>query len=160
MKIDHRDIIMFAVAMFIGWLIFGCTINHHYKRMNHHKEKLISKGEKFEKDTTTNTVTEVRLDTLILNDTVYIIKTVTNSTTKEPKIVVKDRWQVKTETKWKYKTVKVENKAKVKELTKLLRLEREKTRQAKADQPFYRKWWFYLILIFGLLVLYSARKSK
>lgn len=141
-------------------LLSNCTINHHYKRINHHKEKLLSKGETFTKDTIHDTIKEIVLDTLIIGDTVYITKTITNTVTLEPEIIVKDRWRVKYETRYKYKSFKVENKAKVKELTKLLRLEREKTKQVKAEQPIYTRWWFWLILlIFGLLVYISAKKN-
>lgn len=139
-------------------LLTNCGINHHYKRMNHHKEKLISKGEEFVKDTIHDTLKEVRLDTLIFNDTVYVVKTITNTVTLEPEIVVKDRWRVKYETRYKYKSYKVENKSLIKQLQKELQIERQKTKQERLGQSILKKWWFWVAFaIFALLVYISAK---
>ena len=104
-----------AMLVLTLWVANSCGIQHHYNRMEHHKEKLIDKGEQLDKDTIVKRYYDTLVETVTKNDTTYITKTVTKTIQLEPEIIVKDRWRVKTEYKYKYKE------------------KREETKQAKAD---------------------------
>lgn len=137
-----KNFLMFAFwsAVLIGiiYLANSCGINHHYKRMEHHKEKLLEKGEELQNDTIVKRYYDTIVQTVTRNDTTYVYKTITNTIEKAPEIIVKDRWRVKTEYKYKYKTVKEETKQ-----------AKEQTKQVKAENK-KSLWWLWL-LIGGLI---------
>lgn len=127
--------------LFVLSVLTSCGIKYHSNKIEKHTNKLISKGIVIPKDT----VTVVKNDTLTFverrNDTTFITKIVTNTVTLEPTIQVKDRWQVRTETKYKYRTIKVQ----AKETTKITK---EQTKQIKAENR--TRWWMWLII--GLVI--------
>ena len=138
--------ILFAwcvIIILIFWIANSCGIQHHYNRMEHHENKLLEKGEQLEKDTIVKRYYDTLVETVTKNDTTYVYKTVTKTIQLEPEIIVKDRWRVKTEYKYKYKEKKEETKQ-AKEETKQTRIE------AKANKP--SKWWLWIII--GLAIGY------
>jgi len=124
----------------------SCGVKYHSNKIEKHTNKLISKGIVIPKDT----VTVVKNDTLTFvehrNDTTFITKLITKTITLEPTIQVKDRWQVRTETKYKYKTIRVQAKQTTKQT-------KEQTKQVKAENK--TKWWIWLLigLVIGWLII-------
>lgn len=137
---------LFWTMGFVAILLLAnaCGIAHHYNRMEHHKEKLIQKGEQIERDTITNTVHDTLTEVLTKNDTVYVTNTVTKTVTLEPEVIVKDRWRVRTEYKYKLKEAKEQTKQ-AKEQTKQIKKARNKS-----------YWWIWLL--FGIALGYVVPK--
>ena len=88
-----------AMLVLTLWVANSCSIQHHYKKMKHHENKLLDKGEQLDKDTIVKRYYDTLVETVTKNDTTYVYKTVTNTIEKTPEIIVKDRWRVKTEYK-------------------------------------------------------------
>lgn len=132
-------------------LLFGCA-GYHIQQAEKHTQKALKRGVTIPKDTirinSTDTITEI----VTKNDTTYVTKTVTKTVTLEPIVEYKTRWQTKYETKYKYKTIKVENKGVVDSLNQVLKIERQKTKQTKAENR-RSNWWIFLLIGFGLAYL-------
>ena len=128
--------------------LYSCSVQHHHKQIKKHSQKLFKKGVILPKDTVTITNSDTITTIVTKNDTTYITNTVTKTVQLEPIVEVKTRWQVKTETKYKYKTVKVENKAMLDSLNKVIKLERQTTKQVRAENR--SRWWLWLLIGFGL----------
>lgn len=115
----------------------SCGIKYHANKIEKHTNKLISKGITFPKDTikvmSNDTITTIETR----NDTTFVTKVITNTVTLTPTIEVKDRWRVRIETKYKYRTIKVQ----AKETTKQAK---EVTKKTKAENR--SKWWQWLLL--------------
>lgn len=132
-------------------VLVGCSPSYHVKKSVKHAKKALNKGLVIPKDTVTITNSDTITTIVTKNDTTYITNTVTKTVQLEPIVEVKTRWQTKYETKYKYKTVKVENKAMVDSLKQVLKLERQNTKQVKAENR-RSNWWIFLLI--GLVVGY------
>ena len=133
--------------------LYSCSVQHHHKQIKKHSQKLFKKGVILPKDTVTITNSDTITTIVTKNDTTYITNTVTKTVQLEPIVEVKTRWQVKTETKYKYKTVKVENKAMVDSLKQVLKLERQETKQTRAEN--HSRWWLWLLI--GVVVVWFSK---
>ncbi len=139
-----------ACALTTLLLLNGCSTPEQLKKRHTKlKNKMDKKGVFIPKDTlhTTDTLTI----TEIIGDTVYITKEITH--TLEPEVVYKTLREVKYETKYKYKTVKVENKAMVDSLR--LELRNERKQQKQTNRPKRRNWWIWLLVGLGLGVFHK-----
>ena len=125
--------------------LYSCSVQHHHKQIKKHSQKLFKKGVILPKDTVTITNSDTITTIVTKNDTTIITNTVTKTVQLEPIIEVKTRWQTKYETKYKYKTVKVENKAMIDSLRQVLKIERQATKQIKAENRT-SKWWLWLLI--------------
>lgn len=149
---NANHILKLTVALL---LLIGCStpkgLERRSERLKIAHEK---KGVYIPKDTvrqidTLETI-EYRNDTVIL--TRSIIKTL------EPVIEYKTKREVRYETKYKYKTVKVENRAMVDSLQLVLRQERQKTKQTRIENR-KSKWWLWLLIgiAIGFLLPYAHK---
>ena len=133
------------------FLTGGCTATYHVKRSLKHKEKAISKGLTIPKDTVTITKSDTITAYYLRNDTVVEQITIRDTVFFEPTVELKTRWQTRYEVKYKYKTVKVENRAMIDSLKQVVKQEHQKTKQTKAENR-KSNWWKWLVL--GLIVGY------
>ena len=140
----------FIIYVILGCSIAGCGVNHNIKQYKKHKAKIIAKGESIPKDTIIVTENDTITETITKNDTVFVTKTITNTVTLEPEIIVKTKWQTRVETKYKYKTVKVENRAMIDSLKQVLKREKQAHKEnIKRSKYDYKKnkrnnWWLCL----------------
>ena len=139
--------------------LFSCGVGYHIEQSKKHAQKALKRGVTIPKDTVTVNTTDTITTILTKNDTTFITKTVTKTITLEPIVEYKTRWQ----TKYEYKTIKVENHAMVDSLKQVLKLERQKTKQVKAEnKPKWRGliWYLILIAVILLLILLLTKKFK
>ena len=123
----------------------SCGTSRDIKRLNHFKGKLLSKGIVVPLDTLIVTNTDTLVQTFTVNDTTYIIKTVTETITLEPTVIVKTKWQTKIEYKERIKIVKEETKQeKAKQKTKRVVVRQENKKS---------KWWLFILIGLGLGII-------
>ena len=120
---------------------------HHVKKARKHTAKALDKGVSIPKDTVTITKSDTIRTTFTRNDTIYTELRIVDTITLEPTVEIRtkrvDRWM----TKYKFKEVKVENRAMIDSLKQLVKIERQKTKQTKAESKAWGFWdWFLLIL--------------
>jgi len=132
---------MKTIYIILALILIGCGTSRDIKKFKKFKSKLETKGIVVPRDT----IIEVKHDTIIesytVNDTTYIVKTVTKTVQLEPIIEVKTKWQTKIEYKEKIKYIKGEV-VKVKEKTKQVKAENRKS-----------KWYIWLLIGLGLGVM-------
>jgi len=137
------------IGAFLSVLIIasGCNAPYHVKKARKHTQKALEKGVVIPKDTLTVTKTDTLIETYTKNDSIFTVIRITDTVTLEPTIEIQTRWQ----TRYKYKTVKTNNRTEVEKLKKELQIERQKTKQTKAENR-KSNWWKWLIL--GIVVGY------
>ena len=128
-------------------ILSGCNAPYHVKKARKHTQKALEKGVVIPKDTLTVTKTDTLIETFTKNDSIFTVIRITDTVTLEPTIEIQTRWQ----TRYKWKEVKVENRAMIDSLKQVVRIERQKKGIAKAENR-KSNWWKWLIL--GIVVGY------
>jgi len=128
-------------------ILSGCTPSFHVKKARKHTQKALEKGVVIPKDTLTVTKTDTLIETYTKNDSIFTVIRITDTVTLEPTIEIQTRWM----TRYKWKEVKVENKAMIDSLKQVVRIERQKKGIAKAENR-KSNWWKWLLL--GIVVGY------
>ena len=128
-------------------ILSGCNAPYHVKKARKHTQKALEKGVVIPKDTLTVTKTDTLIETFTKNDSIFTVIRITDTVTLEPTIEIQTRWQ----TRYKWKEVKVENRAMIDSLKQVVRIERQKKGIAKAENR-KSNWWKWLLL--GLVVGY------
>ena len=128
-------------------ILVGCNAPYHVKKARKHTAKALEKGVVIPHDTLTVTKTDTLIETYTKNDSIFTVIRITDTVTLEPTVEIQTRWQ----TRYKWKEVKVENKATIDSLKQVVRIERQKKGIAKAENR-KSNWWKWLIL--GLVVGY------
>ena len=144
MKNKHIHLLAILTALLI---INGCTPSFHVKKARKHTAKALEKGVVIPKDTLTVTKTDTLIETFTKNDSIFTIIRITDTVTLEPTVEIQTRWQ----TRYKWKEVKVENRAMIDSLKQVVKIERQKKGIAKAENR-KSNWWKWLLL--GLVVGY------
>ena len=121
-------------------ILSGCnTPNQLIKRSQKIKAKLEQKGIEIPRDTITVTNSDTVIQTYTINDSIYIIKTITDTVTLSPIVEYKTKWQTKTEIRYKTRVIR--------EATKQAK---EKTKQTKHENKGLTWWLLWLGLGLGI----------
>ena len=122
-------------------VLSGCnTPNRLIKSIKRKQIKLEQKGITIPRDTITVTKSDTVIQTYTINDSIYIIKTITDTVVLSPIVEYKTRWQTKIEYKERIKYIKEETKQ-----------EKEKTKQVKAENK--SNWFRWLLIGLGLGII-------
>ena len=129
-------------------ILVGCnTPNQLIKRSQRIKTKLEAKGVTIPRDTITVTKSDTVIQRYAINDSIYIIKTITDTVVLSPIVEYKTRWQTKIEYKEKIKYIKEETKQ-----------AKEKTKQTKHENKGLTWWLLWLGLGLGIIGTLYIRK--
>ena len=130
-------------------LLSSCA-NYHKQRIEHHTEKLLSKGVVIPKDTIEVRVSDTIIKSFTRNDTTFVEKVITNTITLEPIVEYKTRWQTKIEERTKVKIERIKGDTEV----KIVKEHRKEKRSL---------WWVWfglgIIATLGLLYLKKRLSS-
>lgn len=131
-------------------LISTSCASWHKKRIDHHTEKLLSKGVVIPKDTIEVKVSDTIIKSFTRNDTTFVEKVITNTITLEPIIEYKTKWQTKIEERTKVKIERIKGDTEV----KIVKEHRKEKRSL---------WWLWfglgIISTLGLLYLKKRLSS-
>ena len=129
-------------------VLSGCnTPNQLIKRSQKLKTKLEQKGVTIPRDTITVTNSDTVIQTYTINDSIYIIKTITDTVTLSPIVEYKTRYQTKIEYKERIKYIKEETKQ-----------AKETTKQVKAENKGITWWLLYIGLGLGIGVMVIIKR--
>jgi hypothetical protein len=136
-RLTRSIILSVSVALLV---LSGCnTPNRLIKSIKKKQIKLEQKGVLIPKDTITIVKHDTIIDTYTINDTTYIIKTITNTITLEPVIEYRTRFQTRVEYKYKTKYLKAE----------VIKVKQE-TKQVKAENRGITWWLLYIGIGLGI----------
>ena len=130
----------------------GCSAPYHVKKASKHTAKALARGVVIPKDTVTVNHYDTITETYTKNDTTYIVKKVTNTVTLEPTIEIRTRRVDRWKTKYKFKEVKVENKAMIDSLKQVVKIERQNTKQTRAENRGFKWWWLLIAFALGFIL--------
>ena len=134
------NVVMLLTLSIALLLLSGCnTPNQLIKRSQKIKAKLELKGIEVPRDTITVTKSDTVIQTYTINDSIYIIKTITDTVVLSPIFEYKNKWQTKIEYKERIKYIKEETKQ-----------EKEKTKQVKAENKGLQWWLLYIGIGLGV----------
>ena len=139
----NKAILTLSLALL---LLSGCDIS---KRVQRVQQKALNKGITIPKDTITITNSDTITTILTLNDTTYVTKVVTKTVTLEPIVEYKTKWQTK-----------IEYKERIKYLKGDVIIQKEKTKQVKAENRTRWLMWLIIGLVVGLIIPILLKKIR